>query len=72
MILQEVSLNHELGNLQKFSSTYKDSGIRFPKAFADICSDDALVMSFEEGFRFDDKENLQKRILILKKSSQNL
>jgi predicted unusual protein kinase regulating ubiquinone biosynthesis (AarF/ABC1/UbiB family) len=60
MILQEVSLNHELGNLQKFSSTYKDSGIRFPKAFADICSDDALVMSFEEGFRFDDKENLQK------------
>ena len=24
MILQEVSLTHELGNLQKFSQTYKD------------------------------------------------
>lgn len=60
MILQEVSLNNELGNLQKFSQTYKDSGIKFPKAFSEFCSDDALVMSYEEGFRFDDKENLQK------------
>ena len=60
MILQEVSLSHELTNLQKFSSIYKDSGIKFPIAFANICSDDALVMSYEEGFRFDDKENLQK------------
>lgn len=60
MILQEVSLSHELTNLQKFSSIYKDSGIKFPIAFASICSDDALVMSYEEGFRFDDKENLLK------------
>jgi predicted unusual protein kinase regulating ubiquinone biosynthesis (AarF/ABC1/UbiB family) len=60
MILQEVSLSHELTNLQKFSSIYKDSGIKFPIAFANICSDDALVMSYEDGFRFDDKENLQK------------
>lgn len=60
MILQEVSLNHELTNLQKFSKTYKDSGVKFPKAFEQICSDDALVMSYEEGFRFDDKESLLK------------
>ena len=60
MILQEVSLNHELANLQKFSKTYKDSGVKFPKAFEQICSDDALVMSYEEGFRFDDKESLLK------------
>lgn len=60
MILQEVSLTHELGNLQKFSQTYKDSGVKFPKAFSEFCSDDALVMSYEEGFRFDDKENLLK------------
>ena len=60
MILQEVSLNHELTNLQKFSKTYKDSGVKFPKAFEQICSDDALVMSYEEGFRFDDKESLEK------------
>lgn len=61
MILQEVSLNHELANLQKFSDVYKDSGIKFPKAYTHICSDDALVMSFEEGYRFDDKKNLQKQ-----------
>lgn len=60
MILQEVSLSNELGNLQKFSQTYKDSGVKFPKAFSEFCSDDALVMSYEEGFRFDDKENLLK------------
>ena len=60
MILQEVSLNNELSNLQKFSHMYKDSGVKFPKAYAQFSSDDALVMSFEEGFRFDDKENLKK------------
>ena len=60
MILQEVSLNHGLGNLQKFSNMYKDSGVKFPKAYASISCDDALVMSYEEGFRFDDKENLKK------------
>lgn len=49
MILQEVSLNNQLGNLQKFSQTYKDSGIKFPKAFSEFCSDDALVMSYEVG-----------------------
>lgn len=58
MILQEVSLTHELNNLIKFSNIYKDSGIYFPKPFSSLCSDDALVMSFEEGFRFDDKENI--------------
>jgi ubiquinone biosynthesis protein len=60
MVLQEVSLINELSNLQKFSHMYKDSGVKFPKAYASISSDDALVMSFEEGFRFDDKENLKK------------
>lgn len=58
MILQEVSLTHELNNLIKFSNIYKDSGIHFPKPFSSLCSDDALVMSFEKGFRFDDKENI--------------
>ncbi len=60
MILQEVSLTHELANLVKFSSVYKESGIRFPKPFVEYCSDDAIVMSFEEGFRFDDKESILK------------
>jgi len=60
MILQEVSFTHELKNLMKFSSVYKESGIRFPKPFVALCCDDAIVMSFEEGFRFDDKESILK------------
>ena len=60
MIKEEVSLNIELQNLQKFSSTYKDSGIKFPKAYSQYSCDDALVMSYEEGFRFDDKKSLFK------------
>ncbi len=60
MILQEVSFNNELYNLKTFSEVYKDSGIKFPISYEKYCSDSALVMSFEEGFRFDDKENLLK------------
>lgn len=58
MIIQEVSLSVELQNLKEFSAIYKDSGIIFPKPYEEYCSDSALVMSFEEGYRFDDKENL--------------
>lgn len=60
MILEEVNFNTELTNLKKFSSTYKDSGIIFPKPYEQFCSNDAIVMSYEEGFRFDDKENIFK------------
>jgi predicted unusual protein kinase regulating ubiquinone biosynthesis (AarF/ABC1/UbiB family) len=60
MIVQEVSLTQEMNNLIKFSHVYKDSGIRFPKPFVELCCDDAIVMSFEEGFRFDDKESILK------------
>jgi len=60
MILQEVNMTTELHNLQKFSATYPSSGIKFPIPFVELCSEDALVMSFEEGFRFDDKEQLLK------------
>ncbi len=58
MIKEEVSLTHELRNLVKFSSVYKDAGIKFPVPSTALCSDDALVMSYEEGFRFDDKESI--------------
>ncbi|WP_031347910.1 ABC1 kinase family protein [Sulfurimonas hongkongensis] len=58
MIKEEVSLTKELSNLVKFSSIYKDAGIKFPVPLPEFCSDDALVMSFEEGFRFDDKESI--------------
>ena len=58
MIVQEVSFRVELQNLKEFSEIYKDSGIKFPKFYEEYCSDSALVMSFEEGYRFDDKKNL--------------
>lgn len=58
MIKQEVNFKIELQNLLKFSQTYQDVDIRFPVAYQTYCSEDALVMSFEEGFRFDDKENI--------------
>ena len=60
MIKEEVSLKNELANLEKFSTVYAQSGIKFPIAYKQYSSDDALVMSFEEGFRFDDKENIFK------------
>lgn len=60
MIKEEVSLTHELKNLVKFSTVYKDAGIKFPIPSTELCSDDALVMSYEEGFRFDDKESILK------------
>jgi ubiquinone biosynthesis protein len=56
MILQECSLNHERSNLEKFSGVYKDSGIIFPMCYPSLSCDDALVMSFEEGWRFDDRD----------------
>ncbi len=59
MILKEVSLNQERANLIKFSETYSDMHVDFPTAYEDISCDDALVMSFEEGFRFDDAEALK-------------
>jgi len=60
MIIQEVSFINELRNIKEFSQVYKDSGIKFPIPYEEFCSNEALVMSFEEGFRFDDKENLLK------------
>lgn len=53
VILQEVSMQQELANLEHFSRVYADSGIRFPKPYREYCSDFALVMSFEEGERID-------------------
>lgn len=60
MIKEEVSFNVELANLNEFSNIYRESGVKFPVAYDELCNDDALVMSYEEGFRFDDKENLKK------------
>ncbi|MGB5507045.1 MAG: AarF/UbiB family protein [Sulfurovum sp.] len=60
MILKEVSLNQERTNLLKFSEIYADMDVRFPIAYESVSCDDALVMSFEEGFRFDDKDAMER------------
>ncbi len=60
VILQEVSMLQELTNLEHFSQVYGDSGVRFPRPYPDYCSDTALVMSFEEGARFDDVEAVSR------------
>ncbi|CAA6799940.1 MAG: ABC transporter, partial [uncultured Sulfurovum sp.] len=72
MILQEVSFNHELQNLKTFSEVYKESNIRFPKPYEAFCSNEALVMSFEEGFRFDNKEKLLEHNIDFKALIANL
>lgn len=55
VILQEVSMQQELANLEHFSQVYESAGIRFPVPYKEYCSDHALVMSFEEGVRIDDR-----------------
>lgn len=60
MILKEVSFQQELSNLKSFSATYEKSGIIFPTPYERYCTDDAIVMSFEEGMRFDDREAMME------------
>ncbi|WP_321368476.1 AarF/UbiB family protein [uncultured Desulfuromusa sp.] len=60
VILQEVSMLQELANMEHFSQVYAESGIRFPIPYRKHCSDNALVMSFEEGIRIDDAASIQK------------
>jgi predicted unusual protein kinase regulating ubiquinone biosynthesis (AarF/ABC1/UbiB family) len=59
-ILQEVDMQAELSNLERFRQAYPDPGIRLPLPYPAFSSHDALVMSFEEGVRFDDKEGLTR------------
>ena len=61
MILKEVSFTHELSNLKTFSNVYAKSGVVFPLPYEAYCSDDAIVMRFEEGIRFDDKAGMRAR-----------
>lgn len=60
VILQEVSMNQELANLQHFSQTYSHSTVRFPTPYPEYCCDQALVMSFEQGVRIDDSVEIKK------------
>lgn len=66
MIRKEVDLYTEMFNLKKFIQTYPDSGIKFPKPYEKYCCSDAMVMSFEHGFRFDDKHMIEKHNIRIK------
>ena len=59
-ILQEVDMLAELSNLERFRQSYPDSGVRLPVPYPELCCHDALVMSFEDGVRFDDRERLTR------------
>lgn len=61
MIAKECSLNHERANLEKFSAVYAGFGIVFPTPYPVLSSDDALVMSFESGCRFDDIQSVKSK-----------
>lgn len=63
MILKEISFDRELANLEKFRKVYADSGVKFPRPYPKLSNDSMLVMSFESGFRFDDKENILKFVI---------
>ena len=58
MIIQECSMNHERSNLEKFAHMYAASGVIFPVPYGQYSCDDALVMSYEQGWRFDDRESI--------------
>lgn len=59
-ILKEVDMQAELANLERFRLTYPTSGVRMPTPYPEFCSIDALIMSFEDGYRFDDREGLTR------------
>ncbi|UFS72508.1 AarF/UbiB family protein [Geomonas sp. RF6] len=59
-IVQEVDMQVEVANLERFRQTYPNSGVRFPVPYRAYSSPDALVMSYEEGIRFDDREELAR------------
>jgi predicted unusual protein kinase regulating ubiquinone biosynthesis (AarF/ABC1/UbiB family) len=60
MLRKEADLSMELDNLNKFRQTYQRSGVVFPTPYPEHSNVDALVMSFEEGRRVDERETLQR------------
>jgi predicted unusual protein kinase regulating ubiquinone biosynthesis (AarF/ABC1/UbiB family) len=58
MIVKEADLSVELANLRKFTDAYGDGPVRFPVPVPEVSNADALVMSFETGWRIDDKKAL--------------
>ncbi|MHC1788196.1 ABC1 kinase family protein [Solidesulfovibrio sp.] len=60
MIVKEADLSVELANLRKFTDAYGHGPVRFPTPIPELSNAHALVMSFESGWRIDDKAALQR------------
>ena len=58
MIVKEADLSVELANLRKFTDIYSPSPVRFPTPFPQYSNANVLVMSYETGWRIDDKAAL--------------
>lgn len=58
MIVKEADLSVELANLRKFTDAYSHSPVRFPAPIPEHSNAHALVMSFETGWRIDDRAAL--------------
>ncbi|PSM52754.1 AarF/ABC1/UbiB kinase family protein [Campylobacter blaseri] len=67
-IIKEVNMRIELLNLEKFKKIYKNLDIKTPNIYKEYCNESMLVMSFEEGFRFDDRKNIKKYNIDIKKA----
>lgn len=60
MIVKEASMSQERNNLETFARTFADCGAIYPEPVTALCSDDALVMTFIEGHRFDDARAMHR------------
>lgn len=58
MIRRECDMSVELANLRAFRETFRMEGVRLPVPYPALSNRHALVMSFEEGFRIDDRAAL--------------
>lgn len=72
MIDRETDMNIERDNLRRFHQLFADQDIRFPDYYEKYSGVDALVMSFEQGMRIDDKAALQQCNIPFKKILDSL
>ncbi len=56
MIRRETDMLSECENLEQFRKRFVKSDVTLPEAYRELTSSDALVMSFIDGVRIDDKE----------------
>ena len=61
MLNEELSLNNELRNMQRFTNNFKeDDRIHVPAVYKQLSNDRILTMEMIEGFKITDKEKIIK------------